>query len=89
MADDSGGARLRVVHARPLRLGAVVEKTPGNERAVDHLFGAFPDAIVIHVVRDPVAVFASRKVLESAHAGRLPLTASRGISHDLSKSPRR
>jgi hypothetical protein len=38
-----------------------VEKTPGNEVYSDKLFKLFPDAKLLQVVRDPRAVFASRK----------------------------
>jgi hypothetical protein len=38
-----------------------VEKTPGNEVWPDDLFKLFPDAKLLQVVRDPRAVFASRK----------------------------
>ena len=37
-----------------------VEKTPTNVAHIDDLFRLFPDAKVIHVLRDPRAVFASR-----------------------------
>jgi hypothetical protein len=38
-----------------------VEKTPGNEVYADDLFKLFPEAKLLQVVRDPRAVFASRK----------------------------
>jgi Sulfotransferase family len=38
-----------------------VEKTPGNEVYSDDLFKLFPDAKLLQIVRDPRAVFASRK----------------------------
>ena len=38
-----------------------VEKTPGNVPYMDDLFGLFPEAKLIQVVRDPRAVFASRQ----------------------------
>jgi Sulfotransferase family len=38
-----------------------VEKTPSNVPYADDLFRLFPDARLIQVVRDPRAVFASRK----------------------------
>lgn len=41
-----------------------VEKTPTNERFSNRLWTEFPEAKIVHVVRDPVAVFASRKRIE-------------------------
>lgn len=41
-----------------------VEKTPANERYIDRLMAEFPDARIVHVVRDPMAVFNSRKRME-------------------------
>jgi hypothetical protein len=41
-----------------------VEKTPANERFIDRLLAEFPDARIIHVVRDPMAVFNSRRRME-------------------------
>jgi hypothetical protein len=38
-----------------------VEKSTSNELCTDALFGSFPEAKLLHVVRDPRAVFASRK----------------------------
>jgi Sulfotransferase family len=38
-----------------------VEKTPGNEIRADELFKLYPEARLLQVVRDPRAVFASRK----------------------------
>jgi hypothetical protein len=38
------------------------EKTPTNERFLERLWREFPDAKVIHVVRNPIAVCASSKV---------------------------
>lgn len=48
-----------------------VDKTPLNEFHVARLYGAFPEAKFIHVVRDPKAIFASRKKLDLAIFGSL------------------
>ena len=51
------------------------EKTPGNVRHVDRIVAAWPDARIIHIVRDPRDVFASfrrsRKYGGPADYGRL------------------
>ena len=39
------------------------EKTPGNVSHIDHILAAWPDAQIIHIIRDPKDVFAS--LLES------------------------
>ncbi len=44
------------------RLWRWAEKTPTNERFLERLWREFPDAKVIHVVRNPIAVCASSKV---------------------------
>jgi hypothetical protein len=41
-----------------------VDKTPTNEFFLDHLWAELPEAKVIQVIRDPMAVYASRKRLE-------------------------
>lgn len=41
-----------------------VDKTPTNERFLKRIWTEFPDAKIIHVVRDPIAILASRKVME-------------------------
>jgi Sulfotransferase family len=46
-----------------------VEKTPTNERFLAELWKDFPDARIVHVVRDPVAVVASRKRMEERATG--------------------
>lgn len=46
-----------------------VEKTPTNERFLDRLWRECPTAKVVHVVRDPEAVFASRKRMEEQATG--------------------
>jgi Sulfotransferase family len=38
-----------------------VEKTPTNERFLAHLMAEFPEAKMLHVVRHPFAVYASRR----------------------------
>ena len=63
-----------------------VEKTPRNERFLADLWRDFPDAKVIHVVRDPVAVLASRKVMEERATGRF--AAIRTALADLAESYR-
>jgi hypothetical protein len=47
-----------------------VEKTPANERFLTALEREFPDAVIVHVVRHPFAVIASRKQLEVEATGR-------------------
>jgi sulfotransferase family protein len=46
-----------------------VEKTPTNERYLEEIWREFPEARVVHVVRDPVAVIASRKRREERATG--------------------
>jgi hypothetical protein len=43
-----------------------VEKTPANEPFLDRLEAEFPALVVVHVIRHPFAVLASRKQLEVA-----------------------
>jgi hypothetical protein len=40
------------------------EKTPTNERFINQLLADFPEAKIIHVIRDPISVFESRKSME-------------------------
>jgi hypothetical protein len=47
-----------------------VEKTPGNEVHADELFKLFPEARLLQVIRDPRAVFASRKTRLVTNYGR-------------------
>lgn len=41
-----------------------VEKTPTNEQFINRLLADFPKAKIVHVIRDPMAVFESRKSME-------------------------
>ncbi|GAA4091283.1 hypothetical protein GCM10022392_11400 [Mucilaginibacter panaciglaebae] len=41
-----------------------VDKTPTNERFLHRIWVEFPDAKIVHVVRNPVATLTSRKVME-------------------------
>lgn len=52
-----------------------VEKTPTNERHLHRMWAAFPQAKVLHIVREPLAVFASHRRLETLANGafRAPL----------------
>lgn len=47
-----------------------VEKTPANERFFAQLQQEFPSAVIVHVLRHPFAVLASRKQLEVDATGR-------------------
>ena len=47
-----------------------VEKTPTNERFLSDIWRDYPEAKVVHVVRDPLAVMASRKVMEERATGQ-------------------
>ncbi|HEY3730551.1 MAG TPA: sulfotransferase [Steroidobacteraceae bacterium] len=51
-------------HGVPATLQRWAEKTPTNERFIDRLLREFPEARILHVVREPLAVFASRKSME-------------------------
>jgi hypothetical protein len=46
-----------------------VEKTPTNERHLHRMRAAFPEAKVLHIVREPLAVFASHRRLEEQARG--------------------
>ncbi len=63
-----------------------VEKTPTNERFLADIWRDFPDAKVVHVVRDPVAVIASRKRMEQHATGSF--RAFRATLADLAESYR-
>ena len=47
-----------------------VEKTPTNERHLHRLGAAFADPKVLHILRDPLAVFASHRRVEEQAFGR-------------------
>ncbi|MGF7080632.1 sulfotransferase [Mucilaginibacter sp. UYCu711] len=55
-----------------------VDKTPTNERFVERIREEFPSALVIHVVREPVATLTSRRIMEPAISLRLALKFLRG-----------
>ncbi|MGH8231205.1 MAG: sulfotransferase family protein [Steroidobacteraceae bacterium] len=57
-------------HGIPPTMQRWAEKTPTNERFIDRLLREFPEARVLHLVRDPLAVFASRKSMELYTYGR-------------------
>jgi Sulfotransferase family len=40
------------------------EKTPTNERFIDRLLADFPECKIIHVIRDPISVYESRKSMD-------------------------
>lgn len=62
------------------------EKSPTNERFITKLHREFPRGRVIHLIRHPLAVLASREEeLRKADGGRLPL---RRIARDLARSYR-
>ncbi len=68
------------------RLSRWAEKTPTNEQHLDRLWTEFPGARVIHVIRDPLSVVASRKLLETRATGTF---ANRGDAlRDLVRSYR-
>lgn len=62
------------------------EKSPTNERFLAQLHAEFPHGRIIHVIRHPLAVLASREQeMRNAGATRLPL---RRIARDLERSYR-
>jgi hypothetical protein len=63
-----------------------VEKTPTNEQFLTDLWRDFPEAKVVHIVRDPVAVMASRKTMEEYATGSF--NALRRTLVDLARSYR-
>jgi hypothetical protein len=60
------------------------EKTPTNERNLDRLWHEFPDAKIIHVVRNPISVFASHKA--STACTSVWLRTARRVLRDLNLS---
>jgi hypothetical protein len=68
------------------RLRHWVEKTPTNERVLGDVWRDFPEARVVHLVRDPVAVVASRKAMEERATGGF--AAFRTALADLAESYR-
>ena len=63
-----------------------VEKTPTNEQFLSDIWHDFPEAKVVHVVRDPVAVIVSRKAMEQRATGGFG--AVRSALADLAESYR-
>jgi len=61
-----------------------VEKTPTHEAFLDVLRRDFPSARFIHVVRDPVAVYSSRKRIDEQVSGRF--RAARQVLQELERS---
>jgi hypothetical protein len=61
-----------------------VEKTPTNEFYLDRLWADFPEAKVIHVLRDPLSIYASRKHLDQRVFGTF--RARRRLLRDLARS---
>lgn len=55
----------------------VGEKTPDHARHLDRLLGGFPDARVVHVVRDPRATVASELRHDAAWTSDDPVVAAR------------
>ena len=73
MAADYDCARLCLISARIRHRPEVrrwVEKTPTNERFLGDIWREYPEARVVHVVSDPLAVMASRKVMEERATGQ-------------------
>ncbi|HZT43418.1 MAG TPA: sulfotransferase [Chthonomonadaceae bacterium] len=62
-----------------------VDKTPTNEFHLDRLWSELPAAKIIHIVRDPVAVYSSRKRLEERMLGSFATAKSvlEEIAHSL------
>lgn len=63
-----------------------VDKTPTNERHLDRLWAAFPAARVLHIVREPLAVFVSQKRIQEQAFGSF--AARRPVLRDLAASYR-
>ncbi|WP_214070820.1 sulfotransferase [Mucilaginibacter sp. dw_454] len=47
-----------------LTAAAWVDKTPTNERFLNRIWAEFPEAKIVHVVREPIATLTSRKAME-------------------------
>jgi hypothetical protein len=63
---------------------AWLEKTPTNERFLERLWEDFPDAKIVHVLRDPRAVFASDQAI--ARSLRARLVAAHQVLRELDDS---
>jgi len=61
-----------------------VEKTPTNEFYLDLVWAEAPATKVIHVVRDPISIYASRKQLEEKNLGTF--RNARRVLEDLARS---
>lgn len=61
-----------------------VEKTPTNEFYLDRLWAEFPRARIVHVLRDPLSIYASRKRLEQRVFGTFK--SRRVLLRDLARS---
>lgn len=79
-AQVQGGGRI------PQQFMRWAEKTPTNERHIERLLADFPDAKIIHVIRDPRSVFESRKSMEVQTFGRFG--NRREVLKDLARSYR-
>jgi hypothetical protein len=51
-----------------------VDKTPTNERYLKRIWKEMPGAKIIHVIRDPVATMASRKIMQPSVSMRAALS---------------
>ncbi|HEU0300512.1 MAG TPA: sulfotransferase [Longimicrobium sp.] len=63
-----------------------VEKTPTNERHLHRMRAAFPRAKVLHIVREPLAVFASHRQMEET--ARASFRARRQVVRNLAATYR-
>jgi hypothetical protein len=64
MADDSAAIHIflsKLLSAYTLRLGKKrwAEKTPGNIQHMDRIVSGWPDAKIVHIIRDPKDIYAS------------------------------
>lgn len=76
----------RHVHGSGLTIDYWVDKTPTNELYLPRLWKEFPAAKCIHVVRNPLAVYASRKRIEQRARGHF--SADRRALQELTQSLR-